>query len=182
VGRIHKVDMPGYALTYNVAGFANLGTSGGTFAQALYVPAPLYLDTLRYRNGDTATARSIEFGLFRDDGTANAVCIAKGTDSFTPGGAASNRSASFTSAPITVPPGAYWLVVRNTGGATNFLFSIASAGATNLGAVYLQTQTLGSALPAVAGTLDMTTGWTRTSNNGLACILLGRVFGEGSAF
>src|SRR3990167_2529896 len=90
-GRIHYVLFPGYDLTVTLVTGGNLGINGGSFAQAIYIPALMQLDTFRYRNNDSATTRSIEFGLFRDDGTANAVCVAKGTDSFTPSGA-SNRT------------------------------------------------------------------------------------------
>lgn len=179
VGRVHHCYPMGYA-PGTIVTVGNIGINGGTYAQQIVVPGVMILDTLRYRNGDTATARSIEFALLRDDGSANAVCVAVGTDSFTPG-AASNRTPQFTGAPITIPPGIYWFVVRNTGGATNFQFSFQLANTTiNMSLVQIQSQTLAGALPAVASTLDMTTGWTRTSTSSLACALIGRVFGEAS--
>lgn len=177
-GLAHYALPLGLALSDTVGAGANLGTSGGALAVPIPVPAMMSLDALLYRNNDTATARSMEWGLYYDDGTTSSPRVASGTDSFTPT-VASNRSSSATSGPVLIEPGMYWLVLRNTGGATNFQITVVSAGATNLGIVGVQTKTLGSAL---GSTLDLSTGWTRSSNNLLLAALKGRVFGEGAAF
>lgn len=158
---------------------ANLGTSGGTFAAQVFVPAMMNLRSITYRNTDTGTARSMEWGLYYDDGTTSSPRVADGTDSFTPGGAASNRTSAATSAPVTLFPGSYWIVLRNTGGATNFQVGILSSGDAMEGMIGIAQKTLGSAL---GSTLDLSTSWTRTSNSILPVYLRGSVFGESSAF
>jgi hypothetical protein len=177
VGAPAWVPTVGFSAVSNVTG-GNLGINGGTFAAQVFVPAPLALRSLQYRNTDTATARSMEWGLYRDDGSATCTRVADGTDSFTPG-AASNRTSAATGAPVSIVPGVYWLAVRNTGGATNFQVGLVTSGDSAAGLIGIQIQTLGSALGA---TLDMTTGWTRTSTNIFVAYLRGSVFGEGSAF
>lgn len=56
---------------------------------------------------------------------------------------------------------------------------VLTAGASQLGIIAGQTKTLAGALDT---TLDLSTSWTRTLVNIPMVALLGRVFGEGSAF
>lgn len=160
-------------------GVANaLVANGGSMMCPIDVPAPMSLQGITFRNTDTANARSMEWRLYVDDNgtaTADEIAGANGTDSWTPA-AANTRDVACASPPVSILPGTYWLVIRNTH-ATNTL-GIGSGAATNgLVPAYVKNLTLGSAL---GSTLDLDTSWVTTLfGNAIPAVRLnGRVLGK----
>lgn len=146
------------------------------YAVPVVISTPLYLDHLRYQSRDASGARSIEFALYRDDGSASAVQVAHGSESFTGAGTAI-RTPAFDSAPVTVPPGEYWLVIRDSHASATL-----GIGFQVLDTSLLVRQQTKTTVGALGSTLDLSSGWTRTSSNIPHAALVGRVFGEASAF
>lgn len=179
-----------YALTFGLNESTTLSAitqaaNGGTNLFPIAVDAPLLVESVTIRNTDTATARSWEWRLYREPAsgstnTLDEIAGLNGSESFTPGGAASTRTVAATT-PATLQPGLYWLAVRNTHATSTFGIGGAAGGAgtANFNANRAQTKTLGSALGA---TLDATAAtWTRTSALP-AARLNGRIWGQSSAF
>lgn len=78
--------------------------------------------------------------------------------------------------PVYLPPGLYWLVIRNTDSTSAFSLSCAATGTFQND--QMQTKTIG----ALGSTLDMVAAtWTK-SGLSPAVILEGRVFGQTAAF
>jgi hypothetical protein len=155
------------------------GGVGGAIASPIWVPTYAKLDTLTIRNNDSSATRTAEFRLYLDSGndsnTLNEVPNSAGTFSFTGTGSA-NKSAAFTSAPVTVAPGLYWLVIRNTSEAQTFLLQAQSTGTMLINGYQLKS------LPALGSTLDFVAStWTK-SNNILAAVISCRIFGQTTAY
>ena len=88
---------------------------GGAMVIPFYVPTSMELVGYSTYQTTTSTARSCEFALYKDTGTSTLerVTGSEATDSFTPT-AAGLRRVTLTSGNITLPPGMYWLCIRNT--------------------------------------------------------------------
>lgn len=154
---------------------------GGSVAIPIYLPAPMLLQSVSVKNNDAATARSWEFRLYEDrrnnNNTLDEVAGANGSESFTPG-AASVRTVNVAGAPVILPPGIYWLVVRNTHATSTWTIG-ATAGTAPWQTNSAQTKTLGSAL---GSTLDLVAAtWTKVTGV-YGARLNGRVFGQATAF
>lgn len=158
---------------------SSLPAVGGTTLIPIVVPGPMLVESLSIYNTDTATARSWEWRLFREPdaggATLNHIAGLNGSESFTPGGAASIRTVNATTATL-IEPGLYWLAVRNTHATSTFGIGRANVG--TFTGNNRRTKTIGSALTT---TLDGSTGWTGVAGQAGAR-LNGRVVGEGSAF
>lgn len=153
------------------------GSNAGAGACAFYLTAPMAIQSVTVRNGDTATARSAEFRLYYDDGTSSLQFVTgtDGTLSFTPS-AVSDRTGNVSSPGTVLPPGLYWLVLRVTN-AQSFLWR--RVALTELaGNGYIQ-QTAAS-VTALGSTINITS-WTAGPFQYLAR-LNGRVFGQAAAF
>src|SRR5512139_51468 len=155
------------------------GGLGGAIASPIWVPAYAKLDTLTIRNNDSSATREAEFRLYLDSGndsnTLSEVANSAGTFSFTGSGSA-NKSAAFTSAPVTVAPGLYWLVIRNTSASQTFLLQAQATGTMLVNGYQLK------AIPALGATLDFVAAtWTK-SNNILAAVISCRIFGQTTAY
>lgn len=152
---------------------------GGTTLAPILVPSVMFVQSLSIYNTDTATARSWEWRLFRepDAGSATVVEVAgiNGSESFTPGGAASIRTANATT-PGLIPAGLYWLAVRNTHATSTFGIGTAAVGTINGSSGRIKT--IASALTT---TLDAVTGWSAVTPP-LGARLNARVLGEATAF
>jgi len=168
--------------TYTTA--QSLVANGGSVALPVQVPTHMLLQSVTLRNTDTATARTAEWRLYKQqlnngnagENTLGEVAGANGTWSFTPS-VASNQTSTPAAPPIYLAPGVYWLVIRNTNASQTLGLGTQSAGtmALNTG----QTKTLGSALGA---TLDFVAAtWTKVSYT-VGVQLNGRVFGQTAAF
>lgn len=154
------------------------GGNAGAGACAILVSAPMALQSVTIRNGDTASARAAEFRLYRDDGSATLAFITgtDGTLSFTPG-AASDRTANVSSPGVLLVPGVYWLVLRNTSASQTFAYR--RVASTELaGNVFAQVTT--ASVAALGSTIDLTS-WTFNAFQFMAR-LNGRVFGQAAAF
>lgn len=156
-----------------------LAANGGAIQIPFFLESSMLLQSVTLRNTDVATLRSAEWRLYEDrantTATLDEVATANGTWSFTPG-AASNQTSTPAAAPIYLGPGLYWLVIRNTGGATTFGLGGQAAGTMALNIT--ATKTLAGAL---AATLDMVTTWTKAAGL-LAVRLNGRVMGQTTAY
>ena len=163
---------------------AALAASGGSVAQMIRINAPMRVVSCTFRNQDATLTRSMEFRLYKQrlnngnssENTLDEVPGINGTDTFT-ATVASNRTVAL--AAITyLPPGVYWMVVRNTEVSNTWTFGVANAGGT-LSANYNQTKTLGSAL---GSTLDFVLATWAKATNQYGIRLNGAVFGQTSFF
>lgn len=142
----------------------------------------MLLESVTFRELSTAQQRGpVSFYVYEDrldnSGTLNLVPGATGTlAQFTPG-SASNRTINVTSPPVYLPPGVYWVLLRNenTARAANAGGIAAGTMAQNV----MQTQTFAGAPGA---TLDFVTGWTKAATPWTGLRLNGRVFGQATAF
>lgn len=160
-----------------------LPAAGGAIAIPVVLEGHMLLDSVTFRNTDTATARGpAEFALYEDRlDNANALPLATGSvgslATWTPS-AASNRTILATSAPIYVPAGSYWLLIKNNHATNSMALGYTAAGTMSVNTV--QTKTLTTA--AFGSTLDLVLAtWTKlTISPGVR--LNGRVFGQATAF
>ena len=155
--------------------------SGGLAGSALvpfWLPGPLLIQSVTIRNGDTASARSCEFRLYRDNGQS-ALDFVTGTDgtlSFTPS-AASDRTGNVSTPGTLITPGCVWLAIRNTSASQTFgLRRLATTELSGNVASIINT----ASLAALGSTLDTA---IMTGSPSLALARLnGRVFGGSAAF
>lgn len=160
-----------------------IAANGGTIAMPVVLEGHMLLDGVTFRNTDAATARGpAEFALYEDRlDNANALPLVTGAvgslTTWTPS-AASNRTISVTTPPVYLPPGSYWLVLKNNHASNTMGLGVTAAGtmATNTA----QTKTLTTA--AFGSTLDLVAAtWTKIATvPGVR--LNGRVFGQTTAF
>lgn len=169
----------GMSLTDTPTSARTLAASGGATLCPILVPSLMYVQSLSIYNTDTGTARSWEWRLFSEpDGgsaTLNEVAGINGSESFTPGGAASVRTVNATT-PGLISAGLYWLAVRCSHASNSFGIGTAATG--TLGGNASRTK---SGVAALTTTLDASTGWTGTTPL-VGARLNGRVVAEGSAF
>lgn len=157
-----------------------LAAVGGTVVVPILVLGPGRLHGYQLWSTDIATARGpIDLRLWRDDpNSASALAEVVGSGAqiavFTPTVAAV-RSVALAS-PVDLPPGLYYLSMRN-GHATSTL-GVGCAPAGTMAANAAQTNTLAT---VPTGTLDMVTGWTKTTLTPGTRLNL-RAFGQTSAF
>lgn len=159
-----------------------LAASGGAVAIPVHVTGHMLLKSVTLTNSDASLTRTAEWRLYRQalnngnssENTLDEVANANGTWSFTGSGTALRTSAA--GATVYLPPGLYWLVVRNTHASNTFIVNWTATGhAVNK----CQTKTLGSAL---ASTLDFVAAtWTKQTVV-FAVSLDGAVFGQTTAF
>lgn len=161
-----------------------LAANGGTVIMPIAVTAHMLLQSIRFRNADTSTARSYEWRLFRQylnngnsgENTLNEISGANGSGSFTPS-AATVYVNDAASPPVYLAPGVYWLAFRNTHATSTFSLSCEPLG--TLQNNMMKTKTLGSALSSTLNVVAAT--WTGNANSP-AILLQGRVFGETTRF
>lgn len=106
-------------------GAANLsavsGGNAGELLTPIIVPATMELHSVLVYCSDTATARSAEWGLYRATSATQldrVAADASGTFSFTPSAASWRESVA--AADTIIPPGSYWVVIRNTSSTQTF--------------------------------------------------------------
>lgn len=169
----------------NFAGTVSLAASGGSMAVPMHVASHMFLDGMTLMNQDSASLHTLEWRLYKQplnngnagEGTVNEVAGANGTFSYTPVGGLSKHNSTASGAPVYLPPGLYWLVLRNTSASVAAgIGSISNAGG-SLNGKGLATK---AGFAALASTADLVTGWTvQASQAGLK--LNGRVLGQTSA-
>lgn len=160
-----------------------IAANGGAIAIPVVLEGHMLLESVTFRNTDTATARGpAEFALYEDRlDNANALAIVTGAvgslATWTPG-AASNRTINVTSAPAYLPPGSYWLLLKNNHASNTMGLGVTAAG--TMATSTAQTKTLTTS--AFGSTLDLVAAtWTKIATvPGVK--LNGRVFGQTTAF
>lgn len=159
-----------------------LAASGGSVATAVVLEGHMLLESITIRELSTAQARGpATFYVYEDrlnnTGTLSLVAGATGTlAQYTPG-SASNRTIAVTTPPVYLPPGTYWVVLRNENTARALQPGVTTAG--TMAQNVIQTQTL-AGVPGA--TLDLVTGWTKAATPWTGLRLNGRVFGQAAAF
>lgn len=181
VGRVHLALPVGLFLSGTVSTAITLaavsGGNGGALWVPIVVPAPMLLQQIGVWNLDTASARSAEARIYLDAGSATCSFVT-GTDvawSFTPS-AASSRTADVSGAPVTLDPGMYLVVIRNTSATQVFSIGRSSNSTITSGPGNYRTQ----AIAALGSSQDMDTGWTSQTGGIPAVWLEGRVVGRSS--
>jgi hypothetical protein len=161
----------------------NLPISGGAVMWPFKVEGHMLFESLMIRNTDTVAAlRTAEWRVYRQkfnngnssENSLDEVANANGTFSFTPGGVASNQTSSVGAPPVYLPPGLYWVVLRNTHGVQTFGIATTAISAA-IGHTPIQTKTLGSALAATLDAVAAT--WTKVASFA-GGRLNSRVFGQ----
>lgn len=163
-----------------------LAANGGSVAVPIVLAGHLLLEFAGCRSTDTGTARIWGWDLYvqrlnngnAGENTLNRIAASSADDSFTPGGAASNRTITASGGPIYLGPGFYWLVIQNRH-ATNSFGVGYTANTGSFGPTTNQVKTTtnpnGATLDFVAAT------WAKNSHvYGVG--LFGRVFGQTTSF
>jgi hypothetical protein len=153
-----------------------LPINGGSIAVPVIVVGNMKLIGISYGNRDTANAHTLEWRLYTDPNASpsNEVSGANGTFSFTP--SAASVEASTCATPVSLAPGVYWIVLRNTNATVTAGVGSAAGGSFTPNAA--ATKTLGSALGA---TLDLATSWAKTTSI-VAIRLNGAIQGAASSY
>ncbi|MCU0250213.1 MAG: hypothetical protein MUE61_08400 [Vicinamibacterales bacterium] len=165
--------------TYTTA--LSLAANGGSIAIPIVVPSRMSLRQVSIWNTDTGSARSWNWSLYaqlagNDSNTLNRVAVGSAAESYT-ATVGSKRTIAAASAPITLSPGLYWLVVQNNH-STN-TFGLGSVATGTLSHNRAQTKTL--TVP-VGATLDFVAAtWTKVTSI-YPVVLEGDVFGQTAAF
>lgn len=157
------------------------GGNGGAVALPMILAAPMVLQGYSLLGADTANARSCEMRLYQDIGGTNSLAFVTGTDatlSFTPS-AIVVRTASVSGAPVTLWPGTYYLVIRNTSTAQTFgIRQMQPVGNWPAGTPSINRSL--STVAALGATIDTST-WTQ--NGGIVSARLnGRIGNESAAY
>lgn len=165
--------------TVAVTTVETIAANGGSVAVPIFLPSKMLLQDAAVRNTDTTSARTWQWDLYRDDNTSNsATRVATGTaaETFT-ASAASNRIIVAASAPVSLPPGAYWLVIQNQHATNTFGLGYTDAGIFGPTVCQVKTTTNpnGASLDFVAAT------WNKNSRI-YGVTLRGRAFAQSSAF
>jgi hypothetical protein len=165
------------ASTDAVALIAVTAGLGGAIAVPVFVTSPMIVKSYTIRQGATASLRTAEARLYRDNGTGSVASIS-GTDatwSFTPA-AVDNRTANVSGTPLLYP-GTYWLVVRNTSTSQTFSIRRNNAAAGELAPAFnLGWNTTGIA--ALGSSLDFTTAETKNNSSLFAIRVDGTAYGS----
>jgi hypothetical protein len=144
-----------YATAVNLAAVS--GGNGGCMLIPIELVAPMLLTKYTVRSTDTANLRTAEARLYYSDqnnsATADFVTGSDSTWSFTPTVASNRTGAAVSGSPLLLPPGFYWLAIRNT--STAQTFGIGTT-ANTMGEKSQETKTIA----ALGSTLDTVTGWS----------------------
>lgn len=158
----------------------NMVAGGAAILTPIFLAGTMLIQSITLRNGDTASARTCEMALYRDNGsgTLTQVTGTYATLSFTPS-AASDRTANVATPGTELRPGIYWLCVRNSH-ATNTFGLRRLANATEVSGTACRSNSTGIA--ALGATLDPITNFSTNLTGAPYVRLNGRVFGEAAAF
>jgi len=163
----------------------DLAANGGSIAIPFVLHQRMLLESVSVRNPNTATARTWGWNLYlQNTNTENAaentltqVAASSADETFTPG-AASTRTITAGSEPVTLQAGFYWLVIQCRHATNNFRVAISAAGVSylpNINQIKTTTNPNGSTLDFVAAT------WVK-NNNIYAVWMNGEVFGQSNAW
>lgn len=174
IGFDSQINLTAYTLA------ALSGGNAGAIAVPIHVPGNMLLSAVSIQNRDTSAARALEFLLFVDTSNDNntLTAIAGSYTAWALVGAGNTVQTANLSEPISLKPGTYWAVLRNSHATATFALGITTGTQMSIN----QAQT--KLLPTLNGlsTLDFVAAtWTKTSTQpGIA--LRGRVFGQSSIF
>lgn len=175
-----------YPIDYVSAGNYTLATdaingSGGAVAIPFMIPAHMLVQDVNVYGTSGLGGMNLQWGLYKQD--VNDGNTAEKTLRLVANGAASSGAVTTarwtliaTPAPQYIPPGFYWLVIRNNGGSS---FSIGKIAASAL--EQNMSMNHATAVSGITQTLDMVTGWTAGSSH-LGASIRGRVFGQTTVF
>lgn len=146
----------------------------GAIAMPVNLVAPMLLDSITFRSGDSSGVKGMEWRLYVDVGAGllNEVPGANGSQAWTASAVSTQRANAV--APVLVPPGAFWLVTRVTSASVISFGQTTNSFATSVQNFGGQTKSLVAPLGA---TLDFATGWALMADIP-ATYLNGRVFGK----
>lgn len=174
-------------MEFNVASAALAAVSGGNGgALGMWIPvtAPMKLESYAVWCANTASARTAEMRLYVDRlNTSTSLDFVAGTDatlSFTPSAQSRQVSSAVSGAPVIIPPGRYFLVIRNT--STSQAFNVGrTTAATNILVKNVSAQLSTASIAALGSTLDITT--LSSKGDGIyGLMMLGRIGGQASAW
>ena len=158
-----------------------LAAAGGSLAVPVVLEGHMLVNSVSFWNTDAATARGpVEVDLYEDraNNAAALNLVASGAlAAFTPT-AAALRTVPIAGAPVYLPPGLYWLVLKNNNAAATL--GLGSAAGGTMAQTTGQTKALGAA--ALGATLDFVAAtWAKVTY--LPGVRLnGQVFGQAAAF
>lgn len=159
-----------------------LAANLGAVAIPVALEGHMLLESVSFWNTDAATARgAVEYALFEDrlDNSNTLNLVDNGLlASFTPT-VASLRTIASTNTVIYVPPGLYWLVLKNNHASNTLGLGVTAAG--TMASNTAQTKTL-TGVTSFSSTLDFVAAtWTKIATvPGIR--LNGRSFGQSAAF
>ena len=171
---------PVNSLSTTIASLAAVsGGNGGALQVPIFVPGPMFLETITIWNRSSANLRTAEARLYLDSANdSNTLTQVSGSDttwSFTPGAEGLQTSAAVSAAPVSLDAGTYWLVIRNTSTAQTFqIGGIATVLGKNLYAT--------KSIAALGATLDMVAATWAKATGALGLCLNGRSFGQTTAY
>lgn len=160
-----------------------IAANGGNIAIPVVLEGHMLLESVSFWNTDTATARGpVEYGLYEDRlDNANALNLVDsgifGVGGYTPTIAIA-RTMPSNNTVVYLPPGQYWLAIKNNHTGNTLGIGVTPAG--TMATSTAQTKTLTTA--AYGSTLDLVAAtWTKIATiPGIR--LNGRVFGQSAAF
>lgn len=161
-----------------------LAQGGGALATAVVLEGHMLLESITFRETSSAQVRGPSaFYIYEErlnnSGSLELVPGAIGTlASFTPT-VASNRTIPAITPPVYLPPGTYWVVLRNENASRGLGVGTAPAG--TMGQNVVQTKTIPD-IGTPGDPLDLITGWTKAATPWTGLRLNGRVFGQAAAF
>lgn len=161
----------------------NHGAAGGAAQVPFVLEGHMLVQSVAFWNTDTTLARAADCAIYEDrldnSNTLDLVPNSTGTNLTWTAGSAALRTITLASAPLYLPPGQYWVIVRNTH-ATNQL-GIGQSSAGTLSANVYQASNLGTS--AHTSTLDfVSTGGPAKVTTVPGIRLNGRVFGQATAY
>jgi hypothetical protein len=162
-----------------------LAADGESVACPVMLYAPMLLNSVSVRNGNTSLEHTWGWDLYVDyvnDGLAASnvltrIAASSADETFT-AAAASTRNITAASAPVRLSPGVYWLVTQNRHATNTFSLHSIFASTFNpyISQIKATTNPNGATLDFVAAT------WSKASNSVSCARLNGRVFGEATEF
>jgi hypothetical protein len=167
-----------------ISSTTSIAANGGTLLIPYSLAGHMLLEAVAVRQASSSLARQWGWDLYEQrlnngngsENTLDRVAACSADDSFTPG-AASIRTLTAGSAPVYLAPGVYWLAIQCRHASNAFVIShnTGTSSIINTGQTKTTTNPNGATLDAVAAT------WTK-QNDVFFAALLGRVFGQTTAF
>lgn len=161
----------------------NHGAAGGAAQVPFVLEGHMLVQSVSFWNTDTTLARAADCAIYEDrldnSNTIDLVPNSTGTNLTWTAASAALRTITLATTPLYLPPGEYWVIVRNTH-ATNQL-GIGQSSAGTLAANAYQASNLGTS--AYTSTLDfVSTGAPAKVTTIPGIRLNGRVFGQATAY